>query len=156
MKALSLHDAHLGLISYSEATRFSPKKHADTVEWCKQNDKHIPRHTLFPRTKGFVATVQNLRQSKHVKAVYDVTVAYAKRNRFLQTPSFWETISVPRFNDEWRFHAHVERHLVEDLPASDEELARWLEKRWIAKGEVLEDLREKLARGIEWGEQDVD
>lgn len=136
---------------YSESTRLSPEKLAETVTWCKANDKPIPKHTLHPRTRGFVATVNQLRHSSHVKAVYDVTVAYAKGNKFLTAPSFWEALSVPSLSPSHSFHVHVERFSLEDLPASGDGLAEWLEKRWVEKNQVLESLREKLARAEPWG-----
>jgi len=40
------------------------------------------------------------------------------------------------------------------LPES-EDLSKWLGERWIKKGERLEMLRDKLARGEEWEEEDV-
>ena len=145
----------VGLISYSEATRYTPAKYHQAVEWCKANDKPIPRHTLHPRTRGFVPTIKQLRSAPQVKAVYDVTVAYAKGNRFMVAPSIWETLFRPHLSSLWRFHAHVERHPLDALPESDEELSKWLEDRWIAKGERLELLRDRLARGQSWS-TDVD
>ncbi|KAF2232268.1 hypothetical protein EV356DRAFT_488785 [Viridothelium virens] len=138
------------LISYSEATRYTRAKYAETVTWCKANDRPIPRHTLYPRTRGFIATINQLRHTSHVRAVYDVTIAYAQGNSFMGTPSFWQTISMPRLSDTWKFHVHVERYLLTDLPENDEELAKWLETRWIEKGERLESLRDTLARGQPW------
>lgn len=136
---------------YSEATRFSPRKHAETVLWCKDNDKPIPKHTLHPRTRGFVATVDQLRRSPHVKAVYDVTVAYAHGNKFLSAPNLWQSLSSPSLASSYRFHVHVERFSLEDLPVSGDKLAEWLERRWVHKNEVLKTLREKLARAQPWG-----
>ena len=148
----SLPVAHIrtGLISYSEATRYTPQKHAEAVIWCKANDKPLPRHTLHPRTRGFVATVKQLRHAPQVKAVYDVTVAYSRGSKFMIAPSMWETLSKPSLDKLMRFHAHVERHPIENLPDSNEALAAWLEERWVEKGERLEDLRVRLARGEAW------
>ena len=81
-----------------------------------------------------------------MKAVYDVTIGYAKDNVFLCAPSLWETLSVPRIDQHWQFHVHVDRHPLESLPGSDDELASWLEQRWIEKGERLEELRERITK----------
>ena len=139
-----------GLVSYSEATRLTTRKYEEAVRWCKSNDKPIPRHTLYPRTKGFVATVQQLRKASQVKAVYDVTLAYARGQDFMTAPTMWETLSVPKLYRSRRFHAHVERHQIQNLPQTDQELAHWLEDRWIEKGERLEKLRVQLACGEPW------
>ncbi|KAI9657756.1 MAG: hypothetical protein M1821_002932 [Bathelium mastoideum] len=148
-RSLKLLNA-LGLISYSEATRYTKAKFDDTVLWCKANDRPIPKHTLYPRTRGFIATVNQLRQTSHVRAVYDVTIAYARGNSFMSTPNFWQTVSISRLQDTWRFHVHLERYSLVDLPRTDDELAKWLETRWIEKGERLEGLRDALARGQSW------
>lgn len=98
-------------------------------------------------------TVNQLRQSPRVRAVYDVTLAYARDGKFMATPDMWQTISSPEFGDGWRFHAHVERYDIKDLPSSDVELARWLEDRWVEKGKTLENLRIKLSKGLPWTNQ---
>ncbi|GAB7365899.1 hypothetical protein MBLNU230_g7227t1 [Neophaeotheca triangularis] len=138
------------LIAYSEATRFSPGKYAEAVEWCKANDKPIPKHTLYPRTKGFIASVQRLRQAPHVKAVYDITVAYAKGREFMVPPSFWQSLSRPKLDEDWTFLVDARRYELKDLPYTDQELAAWLEQRWMEKGNRLETLRDQLSRGHTW------
>jgi hypothetical protein len=116
----------------------------------------MPLHTLYPRTKGFIASVQKLRHAPQIKAVYDVTIAYAmtsgKGYDFLRPPSFAQSILRPSLSQEWKFYVHVDRHPLEDLPEKDEELAKWLESRWVEKGERLEGLRRQLLAGSEWGE----
>ncbi|KAI9838633.1 MAG: hypothetical protein M1819_004947 [Sarea resinae] len=142
------------LISFSEATRYTPEKYAQTVAWCKAKDKPVPKHTLYPRTKGFVTTVNQLRQAAHVRAVYDLTIAYAHHNDFLVAPSMWQTLSSPDLGSSWRFHVHVDRYPIEDLPIAEDELSQWIEARWIEKGERLEALRGHLARGRRWDDLD--
>jgi hypothetical protein len=91
-----------------------------------------------------------------VKAVYDVAIAYQRRGRWHAAPDMWETLSLPRLSapggggQACRFHVHVRRFLVEDLPADDEGLAGWLEKRWVEKGEWLE------AKRVEWAGEERD
>jgi len=139
-----------GLISYSEATRYTPKKYEETKVWCKANDKPIPKHLLYPRTKGFITTVQHLRKSTHIKAVYDITIAYSRKNKFLEAPTIWETLSLPDLTNKqkFNFHVYVRRFPLEDLPHEDVGLAQWLENRWIEKGEWLEGKRDEWSRGI--------
>ena len=141
-----------GLISYSEATRFTKSKRIEAEIWSSAHNRRMPQHLLYPRTKGFVASVQKLRTSTQVKAVYDITVAYAKNDgrMFQQAPTFAQSIMLPRLNEQWRFFVHVERHPMEEMPRSDEEIAQWLEDRWVEKGERLEILRQKLQKGLPW------
>lgn len=140
-----------GLISYSEATRFTAQKYLETVQWCKVNSKPVPKFTLYPRTKGFVATVKELRKGSSVKAIYDMTLAYAHDKQFFEVPSMWESLSEPRLDRSWKFHVHVDRYSIEDLQGlSDSELASWLEQRWIEKGKRLEVLQKDLENGRPW------
>jgi 1-acyl-sn-glycerol-3-phosphate acyltransferase len=138
-----------GLISFSESTRFTTKKYEETKKWCKENDRPIPKHLLYPRTKGFVTTVQHLRRAKHMKAVHDITIAYGHNNKFHEAPTIWESISRGDLsrNRGYKFHVDVKRIPLEELPESDAELAKWLETRWIEKGEYLDAKRQEWARG---------
>lgn len=110
----------------------------------------MPQHTLYPRTRGFTACVQQLRRAPHVKAVYDVTIAYARKDQFMNPPTFFQTLVTPHLDRTWRFYVHVDRYPIEELPTTDEELAKWLETRWMEKGERLESLRTKFVKGAPW------
>ncbi|KAF4551398.1 Acyltransferase-like protein 1 [Elsinoe fawcettii] len=134
------------LIAYSEGTRYTPQKYAESVAWCKAHDKPIMKHTLYPRVKGFVAAVQNLRKAAHVKAVYDVTIAYAKGNKFMAPPTFLETIFTANLGKKYKMYVHVDRHELASLPESSEELSTWLEQRWVEKGDRLEAVKKQLTQ----------
>lgn len=97
-------------------------------------------HLLYPRTKGFITTVQHLRKAAHVKAVYDVTIAYQRGKDFHAAPTMWDTLSVPWLSSRlgYKFHVHVRRFPLENLPTDDEKLAKWLENLWVEKGEWLD------------------
>ena len=104
---------------------------------------------------GFIAIVSALRHTKHVRVVCDMTIAYAHGSNFMQAPSFWQTIStVDLAKQRYNFYIHDDRYDTNELPKSEEGLRKWLEERWIKKGERLEMLRDKLARGEEWEEED--
>ncbi|KAL1889097.1 hypothetical protein Sste5346_009162 [Sporothrix stenoceras] len=142
------------LVSFSEATRYTPAKYKDSIAWCAEHDKPQPLHLLYPRTKGFVTTVQHLRKAPHVKAVYDLAIAYQKGPEFRSTPSMWETLSAPHLSDPkskggegYRFHVHVRRFPLIELPTTDDELVKWLEARWVEKGLWLEQKR------LEWAKE---
>ncbi|KAM0437462.1 hypothetical protein ACHAPT_001824 [Fusarium lateritium] len=133
------------LISFSEGTRFTPTKYQESIDFCRLANRRQPRNLLYPRTKGFIATVQHLRQAPHVKAVYDVTIAYQHRGTFQRAPSMWETLSAPNISEQggYKFHVHARRFPIEALPAKDEELAAWLEELWMEKGKILEAQEEQ-------------
>ncbi|KAI0600778.1 1-acyl-sn-glycerol-3-phosphate acyltransferase [Biscogniauxia sp. FL1348] len=134
------------LISFSEATRFTPEKYEESKVWCEQNSRPQPLHLLYPRTKGFITTVRHLRKAPHVKAVYDFTIAYQHKGRFHEAPNMWETLKLRGISDThgYKFHVLARRYPLEELPHTDEELAKWLEQRWVEKGEWLESKR------VEW------
>lgn len=142
------------LISFSEATRFTPEKHIESRQWCEANGRPLPQHLLYPRTKGFVATVQHVRQAPHVKAVYDLTIAYQRGSRWQACPAFWDTLSVPGLSANtdkgaaagYKFEVHLRRFPMEELPTDDAELVKWIEQRWVEKGEWLEQKRQEWAR----------
>ena len=140
-----------GLISYSEATRITASKREAAEKWCKDNDKPLGKHVLYPRTKGFIASVQKLRQAPHVKAVYDVTIAYAKDGQLFQAPpTFGQTLYRPQLDRTWSLYVHVDRYELADLPSQDEQLAQWLERRWLEKGDRLERLKQQLSKREPW------
>ncbi|MCJ1414833.1 hypothetical protein MMC32_001162 [Xylographa parallela] len=154
---LSVDHHAVGLIAYSEATRYTPEKYAETLAWCKAHDRPLPQHTLYPRTRGFITTVQQLRETPHVKAVYDLTIAYAEKRPspgekwvFLAAPDMWQSLSEPRLNRRWKCHVHVERYPLKLLPDTEEGLKLWLEVKWIEKGVRLEQLRQRMLAGQAW------
>ncbi|KAK0660091.1 hypothetical protein QBC41DRAFT_351033 [Cercophora samala] len=144
------------LVSFSEGSRFTHKKYLESRLWCELNNKPQPEYLLYPRTRGFIATVQHLRKATHVKAVYDLTLAYQCGEEFQKAPTMWETIAVPKLSLTreqggmgYRFHVHVRRFPIEELPGDTAGLAKWLEQRWVEKGRWLE------ARRLRWASVDV-
>ncbi|KAK5723258.1 hypothetical protein LTR15_004955 [Elasticomyces elasticus] len=153
---LFTHDYTAGLIAYSEATRYTAEKRREAETWCKASGKRLGKHLLYPRTKGFVACVQNLRKTQHVTAVYDVTIAYAKGGKVFQLPpSFVESLMVPDLDKNYQFFAHIDRYSISTLPEGSEEISQWLEERWLRKGELLERLEHLLAEGKPWDESSL-
>ena len=127
-------------MSFSEATRFTKEKYEQSQAWCEETNRPQPKHALYPRTKGFITTVQHLRQAPQIKAVYDLTIAYEHKGKFLEAPNMWDTMRLPELTrtHDYKFHIHARRFLIEDLPKTDDELAKWLETIWVEKGEWLD------------------
>lgn len=63
----------------------------------------------------------------------------------MMAPSMWQTLSTPHLSLDYQFHVHVDRYPLDELPQHEQELAQWLENRWIAKGDRLEKWRLELA-----------
>lgn len=116
----------LWLICFAEGTRLSPKKIERSRAFAEEQGLKPLEHVLQPRTKGFVASVQGLRD--HVDAVYDVTIGYENG-----VPTLWQYIQglAPVA------HMHWLRVPVADLPETDEELELWLQKRYEVKDQLL-------------------
>lgn len=119
-----LEQIPLFLVSFLEGTRLTARKHAAAVAHAEERGLPVPRHTLVPRTKGFVAMLQGL--EGHVDAVYDVTIGYP-----LRTPSLFEAFCgrVPVVAVDLR------RWPVSALPSPDDEaaVAAWVQARWAEK-----------------------
>lgn len=50
----------VSLLIFAEGTRFTAEKYQNSVKYCKEKGLHVLKHHLFPRTRGFVFTVQRL------------------------------------------------------------------------------------------------
>ena len=149
------HTVKTGPISPCEGTRFIQSKYASSINWCKKHNHPIMKHALYPRMHGFIATMSALRHTKHVLAVCDMTFAYAHGNKFMQAPSFWQTISTADLAKEgYKRYIHNDRYDTNELSES-EGLNKSLEEIWIKKGERLEMLRDKLVRREGWEKEAV-
>jgi len=115
------------LVSFPEGTRLTPEKLEASQRFAGEQGMYVPRHTLVPRTKGFVASVKGLRS--HVRAIYDLTIAYPKG-----VPTLWQYIQ--GFARKAFFH--VKRYPIESLPSDDSALSSWLLDRFREKDARLE------------------
>jgi hypothetical protein len=122
----------LFLVSFLEGTRLTPKKLAASQAFAKERGQYVPKHTLVPRTKGFVFTMTGLRQ--HLDSVYDVTIGYETS----RPPSLFNCFA----GDVKRLDVHVRRYAAASLPTDEEALATWALERFREKDELLELRRE--------------
>ncbi|XP_058207667.1 1-acyl-sn-glycerol-3-phosphate acyltransferase 2 [Rhododendron vialii] len=117
------------LALFVEGTRFTQAKLLAAQEYAASTGLPVPRNVLIPRTKGFVSAVSNMRP--FVPAVYDFTVAIPKSSTpptmlrlFRGQPSV--------------VHVHVKRHLMKELPESDDDVAKWCRDIFAAKDNLLD------------------
>ncbi|KNC50281.1 1-acyl-sn-glycerol-3-phosphate acyltransferase PLS1 [Thecamonas trahens ATCC 50062] len=120
------------LLSHPESTRITPRKYAESVAYQKQNS-HLPalKHLLLPRTRGFIATVDALRDSL-LDSVYDLTVDYPEG-----FPGMFNTAA----GNGPRIVIHIKRYPIEELPRDADELKAWCLERWVEKDALLETFR---------------
>jgi 1-acyl-sn-glycerol-3-phosphate acyltransferase len=115
------------LMIFVEGTRVRPSKLEKSRRYAEENGFRPLRHVLFPRTKGFVATVKAL--PGHAAAVYDVTIGYEEG-----VPSLWQWIK----GYVRRVHVHVRRFPMEEMPGKEAEISSWLVNRYQEKDDLLE------------------
>jgi lysocardiolipin and lysophospholipid acyltransferase len=120
----------LWLISFVEGTRITPEKLRKSQEFQRTLGSDPLQHVLYPRTKGFIASVQGLRS--HLDAVYDVTLAY---------PGGVPHLADVLLGHVQSFHLHLKRYEMPTLPESETDLSAWLVQRFREKDSLLERFR---------------
>jgi 1-acyl-sn-glycerol-3-phosphate acyltransferase len=114
------------VLLFVEGHRIRPDRVAESQAFARERGLPVLEHVLVPRTKGFTATVQGLRE--HVDAVYDITIGYQEG-----VPSLWQYIQ--GFATE--AHLHTRRYPIADLPEGEEQLGAWLMQRFQEKDRLL-------------------
>ncbi|KAM1096729.1 hypothetical protein TB2_013946 [Malus domestica] len=117
------------LALFVEGTRFTQAKLLSAQEYAASTGLPVPRNVLIPRTKGFVSAVSNMRS--FVPAIYDVTVAIPKAS---PSPTMLRLF-------EGRpsvVHVHIKRHLMKELPETDDAVAQWCKDIFVAKDAFLD------------------
>ncbi|CAA0837453.1 1-acyl-sn-glycerol-3-phosphate acyltransferase 2 [Striga hermonthica] len=117
------------LALFVEGTRFTQAKLLAAQEYASSTGLPVPRNVLIPRTKGFVTAVSQMRP--FVPAVYDFTIAIPKTS---PAPTMLRI-----FNGQSSVvHVHLKRHLMKDLPESDDAVAKWCKDAFVAKDKLLD------------------
>ena len=122
--------APLWIMIFLEGRRFNKELHEDAVAFAQKQNLQIPVHTLMPRVKGFVSTLQGA--GHLLNAVYDFTIAYEPR--------------VPGILD-WggggsckRVHLNVKRYPIAFFEKMTEsETANFCYDSWERKNKLLEE-----------------
>jgi hypothetical protein len=108
---------------------------AKSNEFAKREARPQLKHLLLPRTTGFNASLDSLRESSPV--VYDVTMAYRGYDGSLP-PKFDLSITTlwgflrRNFPDE--IHMRIKRYSMEEVLQD----ASWLDKKWAEKDRLLD------------------
>ncbi|KAI5682955.1 hypothetical protein M9H77_04183 [Catharanthus roseus] len=128
------------LALFVEGTRFTQKKLLAAQEYATSTGLPVPRNVLIPRTKGFVTAVSHMRS--FVPAIYDVTVAIPKTS---PPPTMLRLFK----GQPSVVHVHLKRHLMRDLPESDDAVAQWCRDAFVAKDKLLDKHTEEDTFGDE-------
>ncbi len=114
-------------INFVEGTRLTPEKLERSRAYARRRGIFSPRHVLIPRTRGFTAAVEALRD--RTGAVYDVAIGYEQ-----SAPSLWRLMK--GLVD--RVHIHVHRFPLDELPKDAGGLSVWLIERFEDKDRLLD------------------
>ncbi|XP_011020321.1 PREDICTED: 1-acyl-sn-glycerol-3-phosphate acyltransferase 2 [Populus euphratica] len=117
------------LALFVEGTRFTLPKLLAAQEYAASQGLPIPRNVLIPRTKGFVSAVSNMRS--FVPAIYDVTLAIPKRS---PPPTMLNLFK----GKSSVVHVHIKRHLMKELPETEDGVAQWCKDIFVAKDALLD------------------
>ncbi|KAL3841233.1 hypothetical protein ACJIZ3_025824 [Penstemon smallii] len=119
----------LWLALFVEGTRFTRAKLLAAQEYASSTGLPVPRNVLIPRTKGFVTSVSHMRP--FVPAIYDMTVAIPKAS---PSPTMLRLFK----GQSSVVHVHIKRHLMKDLPETDDAVAQWCKDAFVAKDKLLD------------------
>mmetsp|Transcript_22752 Transcript_22752/g.37677 ORF Transcript_22752/g.37677 Transcript_22752/m.37677 type:complete len:589 (+) Transcript_22752:165-1931(+) len=108
---------------------------AKSNEFAKREGRPQLKHLLLPRTTGFNASLESLRESSPV--VYDVTLAYRgydgsfvsqRVGGDVTLATLWNILRKPR-----EMHIRIKRYSMEEVLQD----ASWLDKQWAEKDRLL-------------------
>ncbi|XP_041028549.1 1-acyl-sn-glycerol-3-phosphate acyltransferase 2 [Juglans microcarpa x Juglans regia] len=117
------------LALFVEGTRFTQAKLLAAQEYAASSGLPIPRNVLIPRTKGFVSAVSHMRS--FVPAIYDITVAIPKSS---PPPTMLRLFK----GQPSVMHVHIKRHLMKDMPETDDAVSQWCKDLFVAKDALLD------------------
>lgn len=115
------------LMIFPEGTRFKTEKLALSHKLSKREGRPELNRLLFPRTKGFMSSVQGL--ANHCTAIYDFTIMYEKGR-------------VPLFLDLFlgrlkKVTVNVKRFDMQSIPKESKLLKQWLINRFYEKEQLI-------------------
>ncbi|XAR61803.1 1-acylglycerol-3-phosphate O-acyltransferase [Bertholletia excelsa] len=117
----------LWLAVFPEGTDYTELKCKRSREFAASNGLPELKNVLLPKTRGFYACLEMLRDS--LDAVYDVTIGY-KHN----CPSLLDNLFGV---DPSEVHIHVQRIPIKEMPESEDETATWLVNKFQLKDQML-------------------
>ncbi|KAG0352514.1 hypothetical protein BGZ54_002718 [Gamsiella multidivaricata] len=142
--------APVWIASFLEGSRLTPSKLAASQKFMMGRGLPLLSNVMMPRTKGFIACVNKFRGT-HVKCVYDFTFAYYHRTLGFGVPPDLVRVHTGQLSPEYKFHVHVRRYQIEDLPTDEEKLSEWVVQKYVEKDAFLENMKENWTDDIEGG-----
>lgn len=120
----------LWLALFPEGTDFTEQKSIRSQKMAAENGLPVLKHVLLPKTKGFFACLNELKDS--LDAVYDITIGYKPR-----CPSFLDNVLGIAPSE---VHIHLRRVPLKEIPIiSEAEINTWLMNTFSLKDTMLSD-----------------
>ncbi|CAG0914501.1 unnamed protein product, partial [Notodromas monacha] len=122
------------LLLYPEGTRFTPSKHAASLEFARSKDLPILENLLMPRTKGFVFLRQRI--SRQVKDIYDILMVFDEESSGRRV-----NLSSVLRGEPSICRVFMKHYCIDDVPMEEEGAKNWLLDRFKEKDELFSYFR---------------
>ncbi|XP_065091117.1 1-acyl-sn-glycerol-3-phosphate acyltransferase delta-like [Ochlerotatus camptorhynchus] len=107
------------LLLNAEGTRFTEKKHEASIQFARERGMAELKHHLIPRTKGFTASLPQLRGKS---TILDIQLAISKDS--LVKPTIFNILN----GKPVVAHMHIRRIPLDTVPEDEEQAAEWLQE----------------------------
>eukprot|EP00127_Corallochytrium_limacisporum_P000618 Clim_evm17s22 gene=Clim_evmTU17s22 len=113
---------------FAEGTRQTPSKLKESQEFMKSKGYPVLKNVMWPKTKGFVTTVQHLRDN--VGCITDVVFGFPEG----KAPNLGKMMN----GQGGEVHVYMNMTPMKDIPKDDEGVKKWVENLYIEKDKKLE------------------
>lgn len=134
IKELAEYPDPMWLLLYAEGTRFTAKKSEASQKFAKEKGLPILKYHLTPRTKGFTASIQHMREK--IPAIYNIQIA------FKESDPNKPTMTNLLLGKKVEAHMYIRRIPLEVVPEGEEAAAEWLHKIYQEKDFMAESFHE--------------
>lgn len=107
------------LLLNAEGTRFTEKKHEASIQFARERGMVELKHHLIPRTKGFTASLPQLRGKS---VILDIQLAISKDSPV--KPTIFNILN----GKPIVAHMHIRRIPLDTVPEDEEQAAEWLQE----------------------------
>lgn len=117
------------LLLNAEGTRFTEKKHEASIQFARERGMVELKHHLIPRTKGFTASLPQLRGKS---TILDIQLAISKDSPV--KPTIFNILN----GKPIVAHMHIRRIPLDTVPEDEEQAAEWLQELFRQK-DLMQD-----------------
>ena len=118
-------DLNVQLLIFPEGTTLYEDSKMKSDAYAKKNGLPIYKYALHPRTKGLTYSISILKE-QGLNSIYDITVAYPDSVPYTEYDFYHGIIPTEVF-------FYIDHFAIEDLPQTENGLAKWCQERWQIK-----------------------